>query len=140
MNVMACSSKQVNEFIQWIQEQPFYEKTTIILSGDHLTMDRDFCVDFEWEARRVYNAFINLPEELDTSYERIHYREFTTMDMFPTTVAALEATIENDKLGLGTNLFSATSTLAEQYGIDDLYEELLKKSLFYNVLINDIDY
>lgn len=139
-NVMACSSKQVNELIQWIQEQPFYENTTIILSGDHLTMDRDFCVDFEWEVRRVYNAFINLPEELDTSYERTHYREFTTMDMFPTTVAALGATIENDKLGLGTNLFSATSTLAEQYGIDDLYEELLKKSLFYNVLINDIDY
>lgn len=36
-NVMACSSKQVNEFIQWIQEQSFYENTTIILSGDHLT-------------------------------------------------------------------------------------------------------
>ena len=44
-NVMACSSRQVNHFIKWIQEQPFYENTTIVLSGDHWTMDSDFCND-----------------------------------------------------------------------------------------------
>ena len=139
-NVMACSSKQVSKFIQWIQQQPFYENTTIILSGDHLTMDSDFCDDIEYDERRVYNAFINLPEGLDTSFEKTHYREFATMDMFPTTIAALGATIEGDRLALGTNLFSNDQTLTEQYGIEQLNQELQKKSTFYDLLINDIDY
>ena len=43
-NVMACSSRQVDAFVKWIQKQPFYENTTIIISGDHLTMDSDFCI------------------------------------------------------------------------------------------------
>lgn len=41
-NVMACSSKQVAEFVEWVQEQDFYENTTIVISGDHLTMDSDY--------------------------------------------------------------------------------------------------
>ena len=35
----------VDAFVKWIQKQPFYENTTIIISGDHLTMDSDFCND-----------------------------------------------------------------------------------------------
>ena len=74
-NVMACSSRQVDAFVKWIQEQPFYENTTIIISGDHLTMDSDFCNDVSDDLERsVYNAFINLPENLDTSFEKTHNR------------------------------------------------------------------
>lgn len=138
-NVLACSSRQIAEFVKWIQQQPFYENTTIVLCGDHLTMDSDFCVGLDDYERGVYNAFINLPEGLDTSYEKTHYREFTTMDMFPTTLAALGADIKGDHLALGVNLFSDEQTLAEQYGREGLNEELMKKSKFYDLLINDID-
>ena len=80
---MACSSRQLNQFIKWIQEQPFYDNTTIILSGDHLTMDSDFCNDVSEDYERsVYNVFINLPEGLDTSFEKTHNRKFATLDMF----------------------------------------------------------
>jgi phosphoglycerol transferase len=51
--------------------------------------------------------------------------------MFPTTLAALGATIEGDRLGLGTNLFSDKETLTEKYGYDKLEEELSKTSDFY---------
>ena len=44
-NAFACSSRQVSEFVRWIQEQDFYDNTTIVLNGDHLTMDSDFCID-----------------------------------------------------------------------------------------------
>jgi hypothetical protein len=33
-NVHACSSKQVGEFLSWVRKQPFYDNTTIVLSGD----------------------------------------------------------------------------------------------------------
>ena len=139
-NVMACSSRQVDAFVKWIQQQPFYENTTIVISGDHLTMDSDFCNDVSEDYERsVYNVFINLPEGLDTSFEKTHNREFATLDMFPTTLAAMGVTIEGDRLALGVNLFSDEQTLIEQYGRKGLDKELMKKSKFYDMLINDVD-
>ena len=54
----------------------------------------------------------------------------TTMDMFPTTIAALGAQIEGDRLGLGTNC-SAEPALAEKVGMDTLNKEIRKRSIFY---------
>ncbi len=117
-----------------------YENTTIVISGDHLTMDSDFCNDVSEDYERsVYNVFINLPEGLDTSFEKTHSREFATLDMFPTTLGAMGVTIEGDRLALGVNLFSDEQTLTEQYGRKGLDKELMKKSKFYDMLINDVD-
>lgn len=101
-NVMSCSSKQIAEFIQWIQKQDFYENTTIVLAGDHLTMDSDFCEDvsFDYE-RKTYVSYINSAAEAEINTSRT----YTTFDHFPTTLAALGTQIEGNRLGLGTNLF-----------------------------------
>ena len=53
------------------------------------------------------------------------------MDMFPTTLAAIGCTIEGDRLGLGTNLFSEKPTLAEEKGLDYLNEQIAKRSVYY---------
>ena len=128
-NVLACSSRQVSEFISWIQEQPFYENTTIVISGDHLTMDPEFLDEIEEDyVRTVYNCIINSPIQPVQSTNR----QYTVMDMMPTTLAAMGVTIEGERLGLGTNLFSGMKTLMEQYGFEFLVEELQKKSVFYN--------
>ncbi len=129
-NVLRCSSKQVNKFVSWIKEQPFYENTTIIITGDHETMDngyisRNFDKNY---TRRIYNCFINSAVEPENEKGR----EFVTLDMFPTTLAALGCTIEGDRLGLGTNLFSSKPTLTEIYGYDKLNNELAKSSKYYN--------
>ena len=132
-NVMACSSKQVADFIDWIQQQDFYENTTIILAGDHLTMDSDFCdsVSEDYQ-RKVYTAILNSAVEPQSS-ER---REFSTFDMFPTTLAALGAQIDGERLGLGTNLFSKLPTLTEQVGYEKEREEIQKRSRFFDKLAN----
>ena len=128
-NVLACSSRQVADFISWIQEQPFYENTTIVISGDHLTMDGDFMEDVNPEyTRSIYNCIIHAPVEPAREKNRL----FGTFDLFPTTLAALGVTIDGDRLALGTNLFSARKTLTEQYGYDFLAEELQKQSDFYD--------
>ena len=125
---MRCSSRMVHEFIRWVQAQPFYENTTIVISGDHMTMDPDFMegVD-EAYTRTIYNCIINPAVEP----VREKNREFGTFDMFPTTLAALGVQIEGDRLGLGTNLFSEKPTLCELYGFEALDWELQKKSEFY---------
>lgn len=127
-NVMACSSRQLGEFIQWIQQQDFYENTTIVLAGDHPTMDSDYCEDINSDyGRRTYVAYINPATESGIDGER-EYRSYTTMDLFPTTLASVGAEIEGNRLGLGTNLFSSEQTLLERFGIQRINEELGKKS------------
>ena len=54
------------------------------------------------------------------------------MDMFPTTLAAMGCSIEGERLGLGTNLFSDLPTLSEEMGVETLNRELSKRSDFYN--------
>lgn len=127
-NVMACSSLQVTEFVRWLQKQDFYEDTTIILSGDHVTMDADYCngVDKEYE-RRTYVNVINSP--VKPANDR--HREYTTFDMFPTTLAAIGAKISGNRLGLGTDLYSDSPTLYERFGRQTLEEELTKDSAFF---------
>ena len=124
-NVMACSSRQVKELVDWIQQQDFYENTTIVISGDHPTMDKDFCEDVADDyTRKVYTTYINPAAELETTEKR----NYTTFDNFPTTLAALGVKIDGNRLGLGTNLFSSTQTLTERFGIDKIDSELKKKS------------
>lgn len=124
-NVMACSSRQVKELVDWIQQQDFYENTTIVIAGDHPTMDKDFCEDIDEDyMRKVYTTYINPAAELETTEKR----NYTTFDNFPTTLAALGVKIDGNRLGLGTNLFSSTQTLTERFGIDKMESELKKKS------------
>lgn len=135
-NVVACSSKQVAEFVRWIQKQDFYENTTIVLAGDHPTMDSDFCeaVDRDY-TRRVFTAYINSavePEKPDLC------RNYTTYDYCPTTLASLGAEIVGNRLGLGANLFSGEWTLAEKYQRDRMEAELNKKSKFMEELTSYI--
>lgn len=124
-NVMACSSRQVDEFISWIQSQDFYSDTTIVVVGDHPTMDSDFCLDIDQSyGRRVYTSFINAAATVKTNQTR----KYTTFDMFPTTVAALGAQIQGNRLGLGTNLFSKERTLIERYDYSTVEREIGIKS------------
>ena len=128
-NVLACSSKQVCEFVEWIKDQDFYENTTIIIAGDHLTMDPKFLVEIDENyVRTTYNCIINAAPGVTAARDA---REFGTFDMFPTTLAAMGAKIQGDRLGIGTNLFSNIDTLTEKYGYDVLEEELSKHSDFY---------
>lgn len=135
-NVFACSSRQTADFVNWIKEQDFYKDTTIVLVGDHPTMDADFCNSIPEEyVRKVYTCFIN-----GASTRADHNkREYTTFDMYPTTLAAMGVKIEGDRLGLGTNLYSNEQTLLEKYGSDYEIGELNRKSHFMNELAGITD-
>ncbi len=131
-NVLSCSARQVQGFLDWLKKQPYYENTTVILAGDHLTMDPHFMEDIEEDyLRTTYNCIINSPIQP----QKEKNRKFSTFDMFPTTLAAMGVTINGERLGLGTNLFSSRSTLTEEYGFEMLDEELQKRSVFYNTQI-----
>ncbi len=125
-NVWKCSSKQVVEFVEWIQQQEWFENTTVVLTGDHLTMDNDYINRTVTDGfdRRIYNCFINARAEA-SNYKN---RDFCTLDMLPTFLGAIGCDIKGDRLGLGTNLFSERTTLCEEITAPKLNTELSKSS------------
>ena len=129
-NVISCSSRQVLSFLQWVMEQDWFENTTVIVTGDHYSMDKGYFtrnVD-EGYTRHVYNCFINSAAEP----VRTKNRQFCALDMFPSTLAAMGCTIEGERLGLGTNLFSPMPTLMEKMGYDAFNKELSKAADYYD--------
>ncbi len=131
-NVIACSDRQVAEFIKWIEQQDFYENTTVVLVGDHTTMAKDYFAgvspDYD---RRVYTLYLNADA---ATADPSKTRSYTTFDLFPTTLASIGVEIEGDRLGLGTNLFSAEETCVEKFGQETVKKEISSKSEFLEEL------
>ena len=129
-NAIACSSKQVLEFVEWIQAQDFYEDTTIIITGDHFSMDSGYFNRAVKDSyiRHGYNCFINAA--VDATHTK--NRSFSSLDMFPTTLAAIGCTIEGNKLGFGVNLFSDKMTMIEEFGYSAFCDELNKRTEYYS--------
>lgn len=130
-NSIYCSDSKVYKFIEWVKKQDFYENTTIVLVGDHLTMQNNFVNDKSYQ-RTVYNTFVNSVTNTNNTKNRL----FSSFDLFPTTLASLGIKIENNKLGLGVDLFSKEKTLIEIYNdIDLLNFDLSKKSFYFDNMI-----
>lgn len=131
-NVIECQSRMVNNFVSWCKNQPWYENTTIVITGDHNSMSEKFFTGIKDDyVRTPYNCFINSVVEPVNNKNR----SFSTVDMYPTILAAIGAKIEGDRLGLGTNLFSDKKTLMEKVGLGVLNNEVQKTSKFYNCKI-----
>ena len=117
--------------MDWLEQQDFYKDTVVVITGDHLSMQANISTMFDNDKyeRNVYNTYINSEVKPVNSKNRI----FTTLDYYPTTLAALGFNIDGNRLGLGTNLFSSRQTLAEELGgLDKLDDELSKNSQYYN--------
>ncbi|MDO4454781.1 MAG: LTA synthase family protein [Eubacteriales bacterium] len=128
-NVIACADSQLSQFVEWVKEQPWYENTTIILCGDHLTMDARYAdsVDEDFN-RSIFQVIVNPAVEPKKTEDRL----YSALDMFPTTLAALGAEIEGEYLGLGVNLFSDQPTLCEKMGTEELADQIKQTSRYYN--------
>ncbi len=130
-NVYDCSDKQVSEFVEWIKKQDFYENTTIVIVGDHPTMDVEYCRNIDKDyLRRVYTCIINSP----VTPARETYRSYSTLDMMPTTITALGAYIHGGRLGLGTSLYTNQRTLTEELGYTTMHSSLARYSSFLDSL------
>ena len=92
-------------------------------------MDKTFFKNIDKNyTRTVFNMFLNTGIKETNNKNRL----VSSFDVFPTTLSLLGATWEGDRLGLGTNLFSGSKTIFEEYGYDYVNNELKKKSIFYN--------
>ena len=130
---IACVDKMVTDFVKYVQAQPYYQDTVIVIQGDHLSMEQNYFKNIDIDPnyqRTTFNAYINVDETLAQT-ARMKNRQFYVMDTFPTILGALNVEIAGDRLGLGTNLFSETPTLYEEKGVDVVNAELAKRSRYF---------
>ena len=132
-NCIYYSQQEAVKFVRWIQEQPFYENTTIVIIGDHLSMADSFVENIKDYQRTMYNLFLNVPEELANIPEEYKFnRDWAPFDMFPSILASIGVQFDGNKLGIGTNMFSGEQTLVERDGRWTVNKELENRSPFYN--------
>ena len=125
-----CTSRQVKDFIDWLKTKPYYEDTVVVITGDHIAEHVPEGIELEEKGyeRSPYNCFINAQKTPENAKNRV----FSPLDMFPTTLSALGAQIQGDRLGLGTDLFSGSKTLAEEMGREEFTKQLSQNSDYFN--------
>ncbi len=135
-NVVSYSSQEVYKFVRWIQEQPFYENTTVIIIGDHLSMESNFFKFYNFDdsfQRSQYNVILNPDPSVATRDKDILFnRVWANFDMFPTILSSLGVQYDGSRLGIGTDLFSGDKTLFEELGVEYVNQELEKGSPLFN--------
>lgn len=128
-NVVACADQQVADFVNWCKQQSFYDNTTIVILGDHPRMDKKLVKGVDKVDREAIDVFINSA----SPYRNVNKnRTAATVDLFPTILSSMGYSIQGDRLGLGTNLFSPNKTLAEEMGYNEFNNELGRNSRFYH--------
>lgn len=116
-DAVICSDKEVAELLQWIQQQSFYDNTTVVIMGDHLVTATD--VDYLIEKipnREIYFTIINPAKEMT-----VYPHQYTNFDIAPTILDAVGFEF-NGQYGLGRSLFRQEKTLLEQIGTAFEYE------------------
>ena len=137
--ILKLTSKELRKYVTTVHNVVIAQKNMKLTNIDNdpiINFSSKFVSDINQKAkygkikkdRRVYNCFIN--SAIETSNNK--NRKFTSMDMFPTTLAVLGVDIDGDRLGLGTNLYADKETLAEKYGYEYIEQELSKNLKFYN--------
>ena len=115
--------------MEWLKKQSFYEDTVVVIQGDHTSMAAQYIhstydKDFD---RRIWNVFIHPQKKT----KETQYREFSTLDLFPTILSSLGFSLPKKGLGLGRDLLGDQKTLVEKYGWDTLNLWIKKRSRFY---------
>lgn len=128
-NAISCSDKEIYDFIEWVKKQSFYKNTTIVVLGDHLSMNLSYFKPHT--KRKVFDLFIN-PAWKNLPNKVIKNRQFSHFDMFPTMLSSLG--FEVRKAGLGVNLTTGDKTLLEQIGKDKFNKNLNLDSKLYDSL------
>jgi len=109
-DAFVCSDRAVYDFITWLEKQPIAKNTTIVIVGDHKIEEPLSKKDHSNHG--VYNVFLNLPQGLTIKKDK----KFTTFDLAPTILEALQIKLTHHSFGLGRSLFADNNTLIEKHG------------------------
>lgn len=130
-NALRCSSKQLGDFLSWIEAQPWYKNTVVLFTGDHTMQMLSKKAGVPKEEPLYTTAFfLNAPEG---DYKT--RRTFSNLDLAPSILEALGWELPGHGFALGRSLFANEPTMLEIYGRDSLDVLLRQRSVQYDSLL-----
>ncbi|CAM3639708.1 sulfatase-like hydrolase/transferase [Erysipelothrix urinaevulpis] len=130
-NSIRCVDKMTSEFVRYIQSQDYYKDTVIVIHGDHLSMEKEYFKTLDENYKRnTFNLFINLDEQVIENVQDKN-RKYYSMDVFPTILSSLNVKVKGSRLGIGTDMFSESKTLYEEYGVDEVNQGIGGKDQWF---------
>lgn len=142
--VIKCADRQIGAFMEWLSVQPFYDNTTVVITGDHLFMETEVSHLFGQQEVFNHNELGGVVPDLDSSRRWLNIfinsvvepvnsnnRHFSSFDMFPSMLEAMGVKIPEQGLGFGRSLFGTEPTLLEEYGIEQVNKLVMERSKQY---------
>lgn len=99
----SCTGKSVENFLNWLKNQPFGKRTTVLIAGDHQMASKIFSL------KETLNVFLN--SAVSTENKK---RKFTSYDLAPSMLEAMGYNVA--EFGIGRSLFRDNKTLFEKDG------------------------
>ena len=124
--IVECTSKQVANFVQFMQKSGYLKDTKVVILGDHLAMHNPVHKKLNSAKQRyIYNRFISNKLVTKNRENILHF------DLFPTILEFIGFKIEGGKLGLGFSAIGKDSDLPPTSIYDDMNKDLLNQSEKY---------
>ncbi len=125
-DVIMCANQMLKDFLSWLEKQPFYQNTTVVVLADHVQTGKNEL--YPNNLRRQIVNFILNPSPV---FKKQPHTAWTTLDAAPTILNALGVRFGNGSFGLGRSLLSKEPTLLEKNGLK-FETELAKSSKVYD--------
>lgn len=120
LKAFACTNWLVERFVDRLERDGLLENTVVVIQSDHLAMRNEVYGDLQASDRR--NMFM----VLGTEHRDTVSKPASTIDLFPTILAAMGFSIPDGRAGLGVDLRSNMPTLIEKLGTDDMNRAIAK--------------
>jgi phosphoglycerol transferase len=151
-NVLRDMSKQLYAFMNWLEQQEFYENTTVVILGDHLYQDslffpekfriKDLASRYEKEILpenniETYNRYpINIFINSVLNPNEVKHRKFSHFDMLPILIESIGGAFDSEGLAIGRSIngTNGNASLLNKYGEAAMNMQLKRKSALYNSL------
>lgn len=131
---LRCASMQLESFINWMREQPWFEKTVVFVMGDHATPSLSTKAGLPQSESLYWTNFV-INAHLDSGKTYRQGRAYSSLDMFPTILESMGFGFEKHAIALGKSLYAESPTLLEKYGQKTLDSLLRERSIQYDYFL-----
>lgn len=131
-SAILCADKIISDFVNFVQKSKFKDNTTIVILGDHLSMERGF---FPPQTNRaIYNAFINAKFTRPATTHAVKNRILSHFDIAPLILDAVG--VKTLAFGLGRNPLYQQTLLESTFSLDEFNEKLSQRNKLYDSFWN----